>query len=782
MKVFLLNHNPAVSRLIKLSLEKIGYELEEIASLTQIASRCADLFICDSELIDENVDYTVYGKELLFLIPRNYEKKVGKNMLEKPFLPTDFIECVKKIISKNTSSKSEQSQNVKDEKLDKLIKGGFSDLKDSQPKSTDDFNEISDIDSFLDKAENIEGTNVDVIMPDLDSIDEEPQLDTAPKQKELAQTIADEASQEAKKEQESSSDDLKLDDDASKETLKADESLADESVTKSKPDEALGSDAKIEESSDELEQASSGEIMPEDSSPVELAASKEESSNSAQVDENAVSEMGEFLSSDDIVPTQDLSKLQEDGESLDDDIDVQIDNLNEIKNKEKEIELTELSSMVDEIDGLDEIKEEKEDDDTADKLFDTSSVGDELADVDSISGFVPNDTPSRPGTDLDEHIDENESFGDLDSLQSKDDFGAESSDINEEVKEEASEIKEIDIPEQEKSTKDLDDIAQTTKEQEASKPALDETPEELAEDKSSSLDVSDEIIQDENKQAPKSRLDKAALEELLEDDLLEDESIQEESTDESIQEDIAKEPSEQSEQAEQSQIAIQSEPDLQVEKEPADEIAIIQDDVKEESTDESIQEIVKKEPSEQSEPDLQDEIKEASKDEQAVQDEALASNIGADSGDDFLALDESDLASALGESVPEQAPSKPQNSTNDVDELDAAADIYEKAANVDELDAAADIYEKAANEDELDAAADIYEKAANEDELDAAADIYEKAAKKAEQELDEKALNEAKDEISSKITETLGATLANSKFKEALKGMNIKINISFEDK
>ena len=57
-----------------------------------------------------------------------------------------------------------------------------------------------------------------------------------------------------------------------------------------------------------------------------------------------------------------------------------------------------------------------------------------------------------------------------------------------------------------------------------------------------------------------------------------------------------------------------------------------------------------------------------------------------------------------------------------------------------------------------------------------------KAAKKAEQELDEKALNEAKDEISSKITETLGATLANSKFKEALKGMNIKINISFEDK
>ena len=87
MKVFLLNHNPVVSRLAKLSLEKMGYELEEIASITQISGKCADIFICDSELIDPNTDYTPYGKELLFLVPRNFEKKVGKNMLEKPFLP-----------------------------------------------------------------------------------------------------------------------------------------------------------------------------------------------------------------------------------------------------------------------------------------------------------------------------------------------------------------------------------------------------------------------------------------------------------------------------------------------------------------------------------------------------------------------------------------------------------------------------------------------------------------------------------------------------------------------
>ena len=43
-------------------------------------------------------------------------------------------------------------------------------------------------------------------------------------------------------------------------------------------------------------------------------------------------------------------------------------------------------------------------------------------------------------------------------------------------------------------------------------------------------------------------------------------------------------------------------------------------------------------------------------------------------------------------------------------------------------------------------------------------------------------IEQAKSQISSQITETIGATLASSPaLKEAIKGMKIKINISFEE-
>ena len=167
MKVFLLNHNPVVSRLAKLSLEKMGYELEEIASITQISGKCADIFICDSELIDPNTDYTPYGKELLFLVPRNFEKKVGKNMLEKPFLPTDFVECIQKITNK-TSIKTTQ------EKPKDLSKDNFADI--SNKASDSNFDEFS----LMDKNTQ----NQEAIIPELDDMDEI-KLDDKPKQNTL---------------------------------------------------------------------------------------------------------------------------------------------------------------------------------------------------------------------------------------------------------------------------------------------------------------------------------------------------------------------------------------------------------------------------------------------------------------------------------------------------------------------------------------------------------------------------------------------------------------------
>ena len=98
MKVILLNQNPAVSRLVRLSIEKIGYKLEEYSNIAQLDEQNpADVFICDHELVDDSVDYAPFGKHIIFLVPRNFAKKLGKHTLEKPFLPTDFMDFVKRV-------------------------------------------------------------------------------------------------------------------------------------------------------------------------------------------------------------------------------------------------------------------------------------------------------------------------------------------------------------------------------------------------------------------------------------------------------------------------------------------------------------------------------------------------------------------------------------------------------------------------------------------------------------------------------------------------------------
>ena len=98
MKVILLNQNQAVSHLVRLSIEKIGYKLEEYSNIAQLDEQNpADIFICDHELVDDSVDYTPFGKHIIFLVPRNFAKKLGKHTLEKPFLPTDFMDFVKRV-------------------------------------------------------------------------------------------------------------------------------------------------------------------------------------------------------------------------------------------------------------------------------------------------------------------------------------------------------------------------------------------------------------------------------------------------------------------------------------------------------------------------------------------------------------------------------------------------------------------------------------------------------------------------------------------------------------
>ena len=212
MKVILLNQNPAVSRLVRLSIEKIGYKLEEYSNIAQLDEQNpADVFICDHELVDDSVDYTPFGKHIIFLVPRNFAKKLGKHTLEKPFLPTDFMDFVKRVATSGDDEAELQEPSSSDfmgtsaedfssgiDDLDSF--GDFDTLADddlaSQSNSTakpsdesaksDEGLSCSKLAQDLDEPSELDTKNLDDILGQLDFEDDESKQ-TSDENKEVAQ-------------------------------------------------------------------------------------------------------------------------------------------------------------------------------------------------------------------------------------------------------------------------------------------------------------------------------------------------------------------------------------------------------------------------------------------------------------------------------------------------------------------------------------------------------------------------------------------------------------------
>ena len=146
MKVILLNQNPAVSRLVRLSIEKIGYKLEEYSNIAQLDEQNpADVFICDHELVDDSVDYTPFGKHIIFLVPRNFAKKLGKHTLEKPFLPTDFMDFVKRVATSGDDETELQEPSSSDF-MGTSAENFSSDINDLDLDTFGDFDTLADDD------------------------------------------------------------------------------------------------------------------------------------------------------------------------------------------------------------------------------------------------------------------------------------------------------------------------------------------------------------------------------------------------------------------------------------------------------------------------------------------------------------------------------------------------------------------------------------------------------------------------------------------------------------
>ena len=353
MKVILLNQNPAVSRLVRLSIEKIGYKLEEYSNIAQLDEQNpADVFICDHELVDDSVDYTPFGKHIIFLVPRNFAKKLGKHTLEKPFLPTDFMDFVKRVATSGDDEAELQepsssdfmgtsaenfSSDINDLDLDTF--GDFDTLADddlaSQSNSTakpsdesaksDEGLSCSKLAQDSDEPSELDTKNLDDILGQLDFEDDESKQ-TSDENKEVAQiTEVSEKSDEgldttlSESFVEGGEDDLiedRIPAGLASSDVNGQDDLIEESIPENLADEKKEQLAQLSSMVDEIdnmdEQKSSAEESDDDS--LDMTDFKElvDVSDKAETKEESTNEVAELeKNAEDLAPADEIEALDE---------------------------------------------------------------------------------------------------------------------------------------------------------------------------------------------------------------------------------------------------------------------------------------------------------------------------------------------------------------------------------------------------------------------------------------------------------------------------------------
>lgn len=183
MRLLLLNNNPAVSRLIKLSTDKAGYELDEFDDFGLVPLSNYDVVLVDNELYD--ADAVIGLKEhtgcdyVIYICQRGAQKPEGVNVaLEKPFLPTDFLTLLDKVKHVLNSLKVDEETHH-DAQDDNASLKGF-DIDNIDALEEDDEEEshftlpIQEGEEDDDTSLSLEGMGLDDVMNEENEFDQEP--------------------------------------------------------------------------------------------------------------------------------------------------------------------------------------------------------------------------------------------------------------------------------------------------------------------------------------------------------------------------------------------------------------------------------------------------------------------------------------------------------------------------------------------------------------------------------------------------------------------------------
>ncbi|RQD69340.1 hypothetical protein DZC71_00645 [Campylobacter hepaticus] len=152
MKILLLNENPVVSRLVSLSAKKMSYDFEELSAYDENLPYY-DVIVVDSDTPAPLKILKEKCEKLIFLAPRNQNIDIDAQILQKPFLPTDFLNLFNNEETKEYISVVNESEDtdlhledIDDSSLDINLDNDLEDL------SLDSGN--SDVLDTLDQVEN----------------------------------------------------------------------------------------------------------------------------------------------------------------------------------------------------------------------------------------------------------------------------------------------------------------------------------------------------------------------------------------------------------------------------------------------------------------------------------------------------------------------------------------------------------------------------------------------------------------------------------------------------
>lgn len=218
MKVALVNKNPAVSRLITLSLNKIGVEYVEFDDVNAVSGEF-DYIIIDSDMESADIKF---DQKVMYLAPRGGIKPdFADIMLEKPFLPTEFINLFEESKAVNVAGDDTKAELGLDDSAN--------------------FDDFEHIDENYEELQNFELPEIDTDFENLAKEDETEKLDDNVLNDELLKEHLEDSSVGDLEDEEISLDeaDTELIDENSEETEAANENVDDESSKAPKAEETI---------------------------------------------------------------------------------------------------------------------------------------------------------------------------------------------------------------------------------------------------------------------------------------------------------------------------------------------------------------------------------------------------------------------------------------------------------------------------------------------------------------------------------------------------------------